>query len=186
MIPCDEALEAAALQAAGDIDTMTRERLESHLLACAACAAEVGRIRDTLEALRAGEVPDPGADYWRSFDARLRGRILRERSVRRWRGVAGLAAAVAVAAFGLRIWTAGSRHVPAPATRGGSSVARQGESPDAAEARLEEAIDRLALQDEGERSFEAVLDEVLPGDSPVYDADLDRPEVEPPQGRDDI
>ena len=186
MISCDEALEAAALQAAGDIDTVTRERLESHLLACAACAAEVGRIRAALKVLRAGEAPDPGADYWRSFDARLRGRILRARSVRRWYGAAGLAAAAAVAVLGLRIWTAGPRQAPAPATHGGSPVARRGESPDAAEARLEEAIDRLARQEEGERSFEAVLDEMLPGDSPGYDADLDRPEVESPQDRDDI
>ncbi len=186
MISCDEALEAAALQAAGDIDTVTRERLESHLLACTACGTEVGRIRDTLDVLRAGEAPDPGADYWRSFDARLRRRIHRERSVRRWRGVAGLAAAAAAAVLGLRIWTAGPRQMPAPVNRGGSSVARQDESPDAAEARLEEAIDRLASQDEGERSFETVLDEVLPGNSPGYDADLDRPEIEPPQTQDSI
>jgi len=186
VISCDEALEAAALRAAGDIDTVTRERLEAHLLGCAACGAEVGRIRDTLELLRAGEAPDPGADYWRSFDARLRGRILRERSVRRWRGIAGLAAAAAVAVLGLRVWTAGPRPAPAPMTPGGSSVARPDESPDAAEARLEEAIDRLALQDEGERSFETVLDEVLPGNSPGYDAELDRPEIEAPQTQDNI
>ena len=185
MISCDEALEAAALQATGDIDAVTRERLEAHRHACAACAAEAGRIRDTLEALRAGEAPDPGADYWRSFDERLRGRILRERSARRWYGAAGLAAAVAVAVLGLRIWTAGPRRAPAPATPG-SSLARRGGSPDAAEARLEEAIDRLARQEEGERSFESVLDEVLPGNSPGYDADLDRTEVESPQDRDDI
>jgi anti-sigma factor RsiW len=186
VISCDEALEAAALQAAGDIDTVTRERLETHLIACAACGAETGRIRTALDLLRAGEAPNPGADYWRSFDARLRGRILRERSVRRWRGVAGLAAAAAVAVVGLRVWTAGPRDAPASATPGGASVARPDESPDAAEARLEEAIDRLALQDEGERSFETVLDEVLPGNSPGYDADLDRPEIEAPQTQDNI
>ena len=186
MISCVEALEAAMLQAAGDIDPGTRERLESHLLACAACGAELGRIRRTLDLLRAGEAPDPGADYWRTFDARLRGRILRKRSVRRWRGVAGMAAAAAVAVLGLWAWRVGHRGGPAPAAPGGSFVAPAGPNATAAEARLEEAIERLARQEQGERSFETVLDEVLPAASLGYDADLERPEIELPQTQDNI
>jgi anti-sigma factor RsiW len=186
VISCDEALEAAMLQAAGDIDVVTRERLESHLLSCRACGAEVGRIRETIHLMLAGETPDPGGGYWKGFDARLRGRILRDRSIRRWRGVAGLAAAAAVAVLGLWVWNAGHRGSPARANPVGSSVARGEESPDAAEARLEETIDRLALQEQGERSFEMVLDEVLPANSPGYDADLEKSEIEPSQTEDNI
>lgn len=181
MSSCDEALEAAMLQAAGDIDLVTRERLESHLLSCAACAAEARRIRETIQLMLAGETPGPGAAYWRSFDARLRGRMLRARSVRRWWSAAGLAAAAAVAVLGLWGWNAGHRGLPAPATPGATEVARGEESPAAAEARLEETINRLALQEQGERSFETVLDEVLPANSPGYDPDL-----EPPQNEDNI
>jgi hypothetical protein len=186
VIGCDEALEAAMLRAAGDIDLVTRERLESHLLVCAACEAEVGRIRETIQLMRAGETPEPGAGYWRSFDARLRGRILRARSVRRWGDAASLAAAAAGAFLGLWIWNAAYRASPAPATPGGSSVARADQAADAAEARLEETINRLALEEQGERSFETILDEVMPANSPGYDVDLEKPENEPLQTQDRI
>jgi hypothetical protein len=191
VISCDEALEAAMLQAAGDIDLVTRGRLESHLLACAACGEEAGRIRRTIQLMRAGEAPDPGAGYWRTFDARLRGRILRERSIRGWRTVASLAAAAAIAVLGLWVWTAAHRGASATAVTGASSAVRADEPPDTAEARLEEAIDRLARQEQGERSFETVLDEVLPTTSTGYEADLEKPDlekpdIEPPQTQDNI
>jgi hypothetical protein len=196
MIACEEALEAAVLDA-DEIDPVTRDRLEAHLLACAACAAEAGRMRRTLDLLRAGEAPDPGAEYWRTFDARLRGRILRARSVTRWRGVASLAAA-AIAIAGLWVWTAGHRGAPGPSPPGDAGpgsvgrVAEAGESGldagdgglDAAESRLEQAINRLALQEQGERSFEAVLDEVLPAAPPGFDAEPDKQGIETPRNPD--
>ncbi|HYV85476.1 MAG TPA: zf-HC2 domain-containing protein [Patescibacteria group bacterium] len=189
MIPCDEALEAAVTLAAGDVDPARRQRLEAHLLGCAACAGEAGRLRETLDVLGAGETPDPGAEYWRTFDARLRGRIVRDRANRRWRGIASLAAAV-VAVAGVSIWTAGHRGAQAPAIADGARPvptapsAGAGETRpdsgeasleagdariDAAEARLDEAINRLARQEQGERSFEAVLDEVLPAAPSGFD-----------------
>jgi anti-sigma factor RsiW len=186
VISCDEALEAAMLQAAGDIDQVTRERLESHLLACAACGEQAGRIRRTIQLMLAEEAPDPGAEYWSAFDARLRGRILRERSVPGWRGVASLAAVAAIAVLGLWVWTAGHPRMAPPAAPGDSPAPHAGELPDEAEARLEEAIDRMALQEQGERSFETVLDEVLPATSPGYEADLEKPDLEPPQTQDNI
>jgi anti-sigma factor RsiW len=204
VISCDEALEAAVTLAAGDVDPARRQRLEAHLLGCAACAAETVGLRETLDVLDAGETPDPGAEYWRTFDARLRGRIVRDRANRRWRGIASLAAAV-VAVAGVSIWTAGHRGAQAPAVAdGGRTVptaptAGAGETRphsgeasleagdariDAAEARLDEAINRLARQEQGQRSFEAVLDEVLPAAPSGFDGEPEKQENDAPKSPD--
>lgn len=161
MSDCDEALEALALRAADEIDPKTGRALQNHLASCEACADESERLQAVLEVMTTEAAPDPGPVYWTSFQARLQERIAR-RSRSLWaRALVGLAAgALLVLGLGL---LSGRGRVAGPPARP-MVAAREAATQDRAEARLDDALGRLADQAAGENEFESILDELVPVD----------------------
>ena len=72
MTECARARERITTWLSGEIDPDERRVLEEHFSACAACAADAGRLRQALDLLATGDVPDPGPVYWSSFVVRKR------------------------------------------------------------------------------------------------------------------
>jgi hypothetical protein len=189
MKTCEETRQAVVLQEVGELEDGLDLSFRAHLIDCAECAAEAGRLRAVLQKIRGGEVPDPGAVYWAAFGQRVRARIVRTRAGGRRPMFLGIAAA-ALAALGLGLFAARHGVWPAPgagARAGGTAATRPaaddgsggGAIPavDTAEARLEAAIRRAAEETSGQTSFEAVLDDVIPVDPLVMDGDSDLPEA---------
>ncbi|HVO09936.1 MAG TPA: hypothetical protein VMX54_04195 [Vicinamibacteria bacterium] len=71
-----------------------------HLEACAACAARVSELRETLALAAGADLPEPPGAYWEAFRRNLGRRIStdRRRSLR-WVWLAPVAAAAAAVAF---------------------------------------------------------------------------------------
>ena len=155
MTECARARERITTWLSGEIDPDERRDLEEHFSACAACAADAGRLRQALDLLAAGDVPDPGPAYWSSFGRRLRARIdVSRRRARLLRWTAGIAAAaVIVAGLSLRK----PRHEMPPAPRAPTI--------EEAEARLRDALRRAAAEGEDPIQIETILDDIAPGDS---------------------
>ena len=105
--------------------------LETHLADCAACRADLGRVRVALEAVRPEEPPDRGADYGARVWERLQTRLaLSGTGGGRWPGWArgsaprrllftGALAASLLLAFLL------GRHSPRPGAEGTSGPVRE-------------------------------------------------------------
>jgi anti-sigma factor RsiW len=166
MTHCDELRDALAAEIAGECEPDTRPALAAHLDGCPACAAERDRLRGALAILRAEEVPDPGALYWASFDARLRARIDAARTGARRRGrVLAAAAVLATCAIGLGVMLRqAGRPLGSPGAPGGRPAAPAADT--GAEARLEAALRDLRGGDATGTAgaLEAILDDVAPGD----------------------
>jgi anti-sigma factor RsiW len=163
MKACERNLEDLALLLADEIDPERRAALESHLGSCAACARESAAFDRAFADLRASDAPDPGPVYWSSFQGRFRGRLAARRAVGR-RHLLYAAAAVLVAATGLGILI-GRR--PGAGDAGGAAPAvatSAGVEGDRAEARLEAALHAVRARASGDAEFEAILDEIAPGD----------------------
>jgi anti-sigma factor RsiW len=139
----------------GELGPDDRRVLEDHLSACASCAADAGRLRQALDLLTAGDVPDPGPVYWSSFGRRLRVRIdAARRRVRLLRWTATIAAAAVIVA-GLSLQR--PRHGIAPSPRAPTI--------EEAEARLRDALRRAAAEGDEPIPIETILDEIAPADS---------------------
>ena len=185
MSDCARYLEDLALLLSDEIEPGRRASLERHLATCDSCARERAAIAGAFDDLRAAEVPDPGPVYWSGFEARFRTRLLARRAAARRRMALTAAAAVlvAVAALGLLVvrraggGTAGGPVVVGPAG-GASTIAAEGRATgaaggaatvdategEAAEARLEAALHAVRGRASGDAEFEAILDEIVPGD----------------------
>jgi putative zinc finger protein len=152
---CARERERVAAWLSGEIDPDERRVLEDHLSTCAACAAGMGPLRETLDRLAAGGVPDPGPVYWSDFGRRLRARIdVSRRRARLLRWAAAIAAG-AVIVVGLPLQRA--RHQAGPAGRAPTI--------EEAEERLRDALRRAAAEGKGPIPIETLLDDVTPGDS---------------------
>jgi Putative zinc-finger len=155
MTECARARERIASWLSGEIGPEDRRVLEEHLSDCAACAADAGRLRQSLDLLEAGDVPDPGPVYWSSFGRRLRARIdAARRRVRLLRWTATIAAAAATVA-GLSLLQ--TRHAIPPPLRAPSI--------EEAEARLRDALRRAAAEGDEPIPIETILDDIAPFDS---------------------
>jgi len=181
MSDCERHLEDLVLLAAGDLDAERRAVIERHLAACPDCARERAAIDRAFADLRAAEVPDPGPVYWSGFEARFRARLATRRAAARRRAFYAAAAAVLVAALGLGILLgrrpgggaaaqdpggapAGGRMTAAAAGAPGSGTAPDAVEGERAEARLEAAFHAISANPSGDAEFEAILDEIAPGD----------------------
>lgn len=185
MSDCVRYLEDLALLLADEIDPERRALLERHLATCASCARERTATAGALDDLRAAEVPDPGPVYWSGFEARFRARLQARRTVARRRLVLSAAAAVLIAAAGLGLFavrrgggSAAGGHVASGPGGDGATIASGGERTGAtagvalvdstegedAEARLEAALHAVRGRASGDAEFEAILDEIAPGD----------------------
>ena len=155
MTGCAGTRERITTCLSGEIDPDARRVLEDHLSICAACAADAGRLRQALDLLADGDVPDPGPVYWSSFGRRLRARIdAARRRVRLLRWTATIAAAAVIVA-GLSLQK--PRHGIAPPPRVPTV--------EEAEARLRDALRRAAAEGDEPIPIETILDEIAPGDS---------------------
>jgi len=161
MNDCNEALEALALRAADEIDTMTGRALDQHLASCQACPAESERLQAILEVMKTVAPPDPGPVYWTSFQARLQRRIARRSRSVLARTLVGLAAGVLVV-LGLGVLLRGGRIDRQPARTG--FAAKEAATEDGAEARFEAVLGRMSEKAAGENEFESILDELVPVD----------------------
>jgi hypothetical protein len=90
--------------------TFVEARWKEHVVQCESCSEEVENLATTLALAGKVDVPEPGGEYWQSFDSRLNERIQKKRSVRRpnrwvW------AAAAAIVAVG--IWVSWDGYRPA-------------------------------------------------------------------------
>ena len=84
---------------------------KQHYSGCARCTREVSQMRETVTELRGAELAEPGAKYWKDFNARLRGADLDRRKTRRWYGYAAAAAAVILV---ISSWQLGRLTAPQP------------------------------------------------------------------------
>jgi len=175
MSDCERHLEDLALLAADEIDAERRAAVERHLAACPDCARERTTIERAFADLRAGEVPDPGPVYWSGFEARFRARLVTRKAAARRRVFYAAAAAALVAALGLGILlgrrpgsgasaAAGGSVTAAAAGAPGSGTTRDAAEGERAEARLEAAFHAISANPSGDAEFEAILDEIAPGD----------------------
>lgn len=176
---CERHLDDLALLVADEIDPERREAIERHLAACPGCGQERAAMEQAFRDLRDAEVPDPGPVYWSGFEARLRTRLAARRAAGRRRVFYAAAAAALVVALGLGVVlgrrsggglseTAGA---PAPGAAvaggtdpGGAESAAAGAEGERAEARLEAALRAAGTRHAGAEEFEAILDEIAPGD----------------------
>ncbi len=180
MSDCERHLEDLALLAAGDIEPERQAAVERHLAACPDCARARGTIDRAFADLRAAEVPDPGPVYWSGFEPRFRARLGSRKAAARRRAFYAAAAAALVAALGLGILlgrrpgsgAAAPDAVGAPAGGSvtaaagapGSETAAEAAEGERAEARLEAAFHAISTSASGDAEFEAILDEIAPGD----------------------
>jgi anti-sigma factor RsiW len=175
MSDCERHLEDLALLAADEIDPERRAAVERHLAACPTCTRERATIDRAFAELRAAEVPDPGPVYWSGFEARFRTRLATGRAAIRRRTFYVAAAAALVAALGLGILLGrrpdGGAAVPSgagvttvAAGAPGSETAADAAEGERAEARLEAAFHAISSSASGDDEFEAILDEIAPGD----------------------
>lgn len=175
---CERHLDDLALLVADEIDAERREAIERHLAACPGCERERAAMERAFRDLRGAEVPDPGPVYWSGFEARLRMRLAARRAAERRHAFYAAVAATLVVALGLGVvlgrrpgggpaQTAGA---PAPgaaiaaATDPGGAASAAGAEGERAEARLEAALRAAGTRHAGAEEFEAILDEIAPGD----------------------
>ncbi len=55
----------------GDLPTLGKWWLRSHVPHCAACRQEVAGLREVVAALEATPAPDPGPEFWREFSREM-------------------------------------------------------------------------------------------------------------------
>lgn len=124
MSVCDEQLLLSAYLD-GELDAAARDRVEQHVRGCAACAAELGMLRDASRQLR--EYPFEGIRADELADLH---RVVEEAGEQRiWRigGTIGL-----IAASVMIIGMAWLKALPAPSGAAGATVAVQSAKPQAA------------------------------------------------------
>ena len=105
---CADWQERVALHAGGD----PAEGVEAHLAACARCAAFHAEMREALESLRGLRGEEIGAAHYTAVRARVMAELTGSR--RRWRGLAWLAGATAMAAAAMMTWPGKQAPVPEP------------------------------------------------------------------------
>ena len=80
---CQAIVDLLIEHAEGELNPLERPRVEAHLSACPACAAEFALLREALGRARAVPVPEPTPDFWRGFESTLRRRLAIEPPPRR-------------------------------------------------------------------------------------------------------
>lgn len=75
MSTCEKMQELFVEALYGDLNAEQLAMLDSHLAACSDCKAELAGMRSTLRVMDGRVRPEPGDDFWRSFDTKLEERI---------------------------------------------------------------------------------------------------------------
>lgn len=179
MKECERYLEDLGLLVADEIEAGPRATLLRHLEGCPDCARERALFEKAFADLRAGDAPDPGPVYWSGFENRFRTRLLARRALARRRLlVAAAAVLVATVALGMLMgrWPSGAGGegalIASQAGSGASTAAPEAAASlrpstsegERAEARLEAALHSVRGLSTRDEEFEAILDEVAPGD----------------------
>jgi anti-sigma factor RsiW len=100
---CSEAQPKLALLLYGELSPAERSKLEAHLATCSACRREFDALAVVRQGLGMLPAPEIRVDIVRVYEQAA---LQQQRRLRRWRraaiAVSGIAALVAVVAFGLR------------------------------------------------------------------------------------
>ncbi len=115
---CTDIWQLAPLYLSGELDSARTEQFAAHLRTCDACAREIGQQQAFDSLLQAGVLSEPidSATVERVERAveRMVRRSIAAESRRRVLAVAGIAATLAVAAFGIRMASRAARATIAP------------------------------------------------------------------------
>ncbi|MFP3905162.1 MAG: zf-HC2 domain-containing protein [Armatimonadota bacterium] len=105
MMNCKNIQKRLSAYVVGDLDTQTREEIETHLRSCPDCRHELQVLRRTEELLQPIQMTDPPAGMWEQIEGRLTPRPVRVRpTVPTWRRMLKPAlAGVAIAAILLAV-----------------------------------------------------------------------------------
>lgn len=109
MSECEQASRLGAYHD-GELDAAERTALERHLWGCAACAAELGRIR-RLSGLLVGGLPAPAVSARASQRFHATAELASSRGLRHWAEALTAVAAAVLVACNVWLWR------PAPAAR---------------------------------------------------------------------
>jgi anti-sigma factor RsiW len=139
MVRCDAVRDLLLDYLEGEAPLLPRRRVEAHLRACPACAAELASLRAIRGLVASAPAPAPGAEFWREFEGEVRRRIAalppRHPSpwlrLRAWLGrltfLQPAPALGAAAALGILL-AAGLAQSPPPAERSPIELAAGGEA----------------------------------------------------------